>query len=133
MTSFDPVREQVRSLWQALARGEASRQDAVAWAHLQLSDQAWTDEVTHDGLQHLGDYVHESWTHADAAVGARVLAHYERWIEEVRAFERDPAAWNHQWALAYLQRLPPALRMRAAVSFAVEGFLSEDEVEHFRD
>ncbi len=126
------MRELLRSQWRALIDAEITREQATAWAQLQLTTESWTDEVTHRGLQLINDRVHDGWSTVDDDVRAELLAIYGCWMDDVRSFEEDPATWKRIYAVNVVRGLPVPMRLRAIDDFRASGYLAPGDDVEFR-
>jgi hypothetical protein len=130
MKGTDPVRGELRGRWAALLAGEITPARAASWAQYQLIQESWTDEVTHQGLQLLND--HRTAEPGDLEARASQFRSYWDWMEVVQWFEDDPIAWNRNYALNFVSRLPASMRPRTVASFIKSGMLSEADIVEFR-
>lgn len=121
VNSIDPIRDELRSKWAALLRGETTPRSAALWAQEQLDVESWADEVTHQGLQLLHDQ--RDVEPADGAARSLLFRQYWDWMEVVHWFGDNPAAWNRNYALTFVYRLPQSMRSRAAAVFVDNGML----------
>ncbi|WP_295791698.1 hypothetical protein [uncultured Microbacterium sp.] len=128
MDTADPIIDEIASRWRALLAGEATRQSTVRWAQAQLTNQSWTHEVAHRGLQLLNDLHHERWTVAGALGCERSRADYVRWAADVESFRADPVSWYRVYSLEFLDRLPEYMRDRTAAMFVAAGYLRAGDV-----
>lgn len=128
MDTSDPVIDEIASRWMALLAGEASRRSTVRWAQAQLTNQSWTHEVAHRGLQLLNDLHHERWTVAGPLECERCRADYARWVADVESFRADPVSWYRVYSLEFLDRLPEYMRDRTAAMFVAAGYLRAGDV-----
>jgi hypothetical protein len=121
VNSIDPIRDELRRKWAALLRGDTTPRSVALWAQEQLDVESWVDEVTHQGLQLLHDQ--RDTDLADGAARSLLFRQYWDWMEVVHWFADDPAAWNRNYALSFVYRLPRSMRSRAAAGFVDSGML----------
>jgi hypothetical protein len=128
----DSIREELQSRWRALIDGEITRERAIEWAQRQLTNETWTDEVTHAGLQLLNDRVHEDWSIVDAANRQDLLSIYGRWMDDVRSFDEEPVSWKRTYAVRFVRELPAPMQVRAIDTFRAAGYLRDEDLGEFR-
>ncbi|MFE4470790.1 hypothetical protein ACFRFH_18415 [Leifsonia sp. NPDC056824] len=92
----DPLFAQIRRHFDAVLSSDESAREAAEWSHEQLDHQTWTDEVAFQGLMRLADLVGVNWNYVSESADAHgyLFRSYWDWMEVVRWYEDDPAAWK---------------------------------------
>lgn len=122
-----PFRVELIDRWSAFLDGHATDAETAQYVDLRLADYG-PEELVHDGVLLLNDDRLAGRPGGSTATAS--WSRFDAWRQEVASFDADPARWNRNWAISYLERVLPGIKHERRGRFldAMSDKLSEGDV-----